>query len=108
MTDKIAGFMIAHGFTTGHGDTLDDLLAEFGAQIDTHRSNYSKRIEERDTLRNALQDLISRFVGLFDGYARKTYAAGSDPDSDLDLALTDARAAVAHTPAPRKAYRRPL
>lgn len=49
---------------------------------------------ERDRLREALKDLIIRFTGMFDGYVRKTYHPSSSPDSDLDIALFDARAAL--------------
>jgi hypothetical protein len=31
--EKLARFMMEHGFATGHGDTFDDLLLELGWQI---------------------------------------------------------------------------
>ena len=31
--EKLAAWMIAYGFATGHGDTMDDLLAELSEQI---------------------------------------------------------------------------
>ena len=43
----------------------------------------------------ALNDLRIRYIGLFDAYARKTYAASSNPDDDLHLALIDTDAALA-------------
>jgi hypothetical protein len=55
--EKVAGWMVSHGFSTGHGDTLDDLLAELGGQVDTHRSNYMERIRERDEARVQLAAL---------------------------------------------------
>jgi hypothetical protein len=43
----------------------------------------------------ALNDLRIRYIGLFDACARKTYAASSNPDDDLRLALIDTGAALA-------------
>lgn len=34
LRDKLAEFMIEKGFTTGHGDTFDDLLKELSWQMD--------------------------------------------------------------------------
>lgn len=31
--EKLAAWMLAHGFATGHGDTLDDLLTELSWQV---------------------------------------------------------------------------
>jgi hypothetical protein len=32
--ESLAAWMLARGFSTGHGDTIDDLLAELGGQVD--------------------------------------------------------------------------
>jgi hypothetical protein len=32
-TERVAKWMIAHSFATGHGDTLDDLLSELEWQV---------------------------------------------------------------------------
>lgn len=32
--EKLASWMMHHGFSTGHGDTFDDLLLELSWQID--------------------------------------------------------------------------
>jgi hypothetical protein len=32
--ESLAPWMLSRGFSTGHGDTIDDLLAELGGQID--------------------------------------------------------------------------
>ena len=45
---QIAALMIAHGFTTGHGDTVADLLKELSPQLTQLRS-------DRDRLREALE-----------------------------------------------------
>lgn len=31
--EKLARWMIANSFTTGHGDTMDDLLAELDGEV---------------------------------------------------------------------------
>ena len=31
--EKVASFMLLHGYPTGHGDTIDDLLLELDAYI---------------------------------------------------------------------------
>jgi uncharacterized protein YgfB (UPF0149 family) len=36
--DALAQWMIKHGFVTGHGDTLKDLLSALSDQIDEMRS----------------------------------------------------------------------
>lgn len=36
--EKLASWMIEHGFSTGHGDTIDDLLKELAWQIAELRS----------------------------------------------------------------------
>jgi hypothetical protein len=33
--EKVATFMLHHGYATGHGDTIDDLLLELGGGIKT-------------------------------------------------------------------------
>ena len=69
----VASWMIAHGFTTGHGDTLVDLLNELGAQTDTHRRNYMDRIYERDSLREQLaaaQSERDEWISLAGEYAK--------------------------------------
>jgi hypothetical protein len=34
--EKLAAFMIAREYATGHGDTMDDLLKELSEQLDSH------------------------------------------------------------------------
>ena len=46
-------------------------------------------------LLEALKGLESRFIGIFDAYARQTYRDSVSADADLNLALTDARTAIA-------------
>lgn len=40
--NKVAAWMIAHGFATGHGDTIDDLLAELAWQVAELRQAHSQ------------------------------------------------------------------
>lgn len=35
--EKLAQWMIDHSFSTGHGDTIDDLLGELGFQVEELR-----------------------------------------------------------------------
>ncbi len=37
--EKLAAWMMANGFATGHGETLDDLLMELGGQVRELREN---------------------------------------------------------------------
>ena len=43
--EKLAGWMLANGIATGHGDTIDDLLAELTQQINetVHKAEESQR-----------------------------------------------------------------
>ena len=41
--EQVAQFMMMHGFATGHGETLTDLLFELGVQVDELR----KALEEK-------------------------------------------------------------
>jgi uncharacterized protein with von Willebrand factor type A (vWA) domain len=36
--EKVAAWMIAHSYATGHGDTIDDLLAELSGHIKSERA----------------------------------------------------------------------
>ena len=42
--EKLAAWMIAHGFATGHGDSTEDLLAELSWQVN---ENLNKRADEQ-------------------------------------------------------------
>lgn len=44
-TERLAKWMIAHSFATGHGDTLQDMLDELSWQISEIRA---RRMEEYD------------------------------------------------------------
>jgi hypothetical protein len=39
--EKLAAWMMANSFATGHGDTIDDLLIELGGQVADLRENIS-------------------------------------------------------------------
>jgi hypothetical protein len=39
-TEKVATWMIEQGFTTGHGDSLEDLLRELARQIKAMKDQY--------------------------------------------------------------------
>jgi hypothetical protein len=47
--EKLANFMLANGFATGHGDTIDDLITELTWQIKEERRAAKER--ERKALK---------------------------------------------------------
>lgn len=49
--EKVAAWMVFHEFATGHGDTLDDLLAELAWQTVQRADRVAALIAERDGLR---------------------------------------------------------
>jgi hypothetical protein len=58
--EQLAAWMIANGFATGHGDTMEDLLRELTWQVAELRARaaYDDRIAERDALLEAARDLL--------------------------------------------------
>lgn len=46
--EKVAKWMIQHGFATGHGDTIEDLLGELAGQILRHME---RDVENRNVSR---------------------------------------------------------
>lgn len=56
--EKVAKWMIDHSFATGHGDVLDDLLAELGQQVDALRAERDAARAELAALQAALQDPV--------------------------------------------------
>lgn len=44
--EKIATWMIHAGFATGHGDTIDDLLAELDGQVEELRGNLDNAVAD--------------------------------------------------------------
>ena len=46
--ERLAQWMIAHSFATGHGDTFEDLLLELGGGVDALLSALSRAEKERD------------------------------------------------------------
>ena len=41
--ERVAAFIMSKGLATGHGETVDDLLAELGTQIDELRAALSRQ-----------------------------------------------------------------
>lgn len=55
--NKLAAWMMAQGFATGHGDTMEDLLAELDWQV-------KERVgAERDACAKVCEDLIEQRFG---------------------------------------------
>jgi hypothetical protein len=48
--EKVAGFMHSRSIATGHGDTIEDLLAELGGYIDKLRA-------DRDLWKRGLENI---------------------------------------------------
>ncbi len=80
--EQVAAFMILHGFATGHGDTLADLLAEMGAQLKERRAAALEEAAKR-----AEGDYIEE--GLWSLNCERW-----EPDSDYGQGRLDAAAAI--------------
>ena len=52
--EKLAAWMMANSFATGHGDTIDDLLVELGGQIRELREVSART--RSDTLQEAAEE----------------------------------------------------
>lgn len=71
--EQLAAWMIDHGFTTGHGDTIDDLLSELSAQM-RERASWNIRADKLlHTIRDKYQsgvlcyqdpELMEGFLGV--------------------------------------------
>ena len=57
--EKLAGWMLASGIATGHGDTINDLLAELTQHLNetVHKAEESQRRMDLDAANDALSDL---------------------------------------------------
>ncbi len=69
--EKVALFMGQHGFATGHGDTIDDLLGEMGAQIEELRLRCAGLRAEGDALSGAVMLAEQTFQQYGDLHAAK-------------------------------------
>jgi hypothetical protein len=58
LREALAKWMIAYGFTTGHGDTQADLLAELGPQIEALRQQVRALHREASTWNAALTAVL--------------------------------------------------
>lgn len=56
--EKVATWLLAHGMSTGHGDTTEQLLDEIGLTL----HQLEGAIQERDRLREALSALVKKYV----------------------------------------------
>ncbi len=52
--ERLAQWMIAHSFATGHGDTFEDLLLELGSGVAALRAELAEAKQEIDRLRERL------------------------------------------------------
>ena len=92
--EKLAAWMIANSYATGHGDMVEDLLGELGWQINERLTASEKRAEE---LKDAFEKADSEVVQLTTKLA--LFERERDEACDLGLAAQaerdEARAALA-------------
>lgn len=86
--EKLAQWMQAYGFSTGHGDTTDDLLLELGWQIKEIRASHSG-----DAFMEAVRELVDACLD--------TIATGV-PVGHLDSATDKMRALLPAPEVPRE------
>jgi len=61
--NEIAEWMIKHGYATGHGDSVVDLLEELEWQVaEKEREDCAKVVEEYDTSRDAMDFLYKNLA----------------------------------------------
>lgn len=61
--EKVAEWMIEHGYATGHGDTVEDLLKELEWQIrEREREECAKIADKRNREKNSVADRIARKI----------------------------------------------
>jgi hypothetical protein len=76
---------------------LKTAIHEQGQQFKLREAAKAELAKERETARKLLQALellLIRYVGLSHAYAKPTYQTDSAHEQDLELALTNARAAI--------------
>jgi hypothetical protein len=88
--ELIASFMTRNSFSTGHGDTVEDLLSEFQWQLDERR-------QVIETLRAALESAkikLNRYMEVHgpkgSGDLANTYVGGLWAEYQASLAVIDA------------------
>lgn len=60
---KVAEWMIEHGYATGHGDTVEDLLKELEWQIrEREREECAKIADKRNRQENSVADRIAKKI----------------------------------------------
>ncbi len=88
--EKVAEFMLEHGFATGHGDTIDDLLLELGGQLAECRRDAERYRWLRDNEYLSVEWLY------------RAEHINNDLDEDsltyIDIAIDEALAAAKETP----------
>jgi hypothetical protein len=61
--EKVAEWMIEHGYATGHGDTVEELLKELEWQIrEREREECAKIADKRNREENSVADRIARKI----------------------------------------------
>jgi hypothetical protein len=76
--NKLAAWMMAQGYATGHGDTMEGLLEELEREINFKRAElWLKRINEAVlTEREAVEDLLKEYDMATSAFAKDFRAKG--------------------------------
>ena len=70
-TEKLAQMMIRCGLSTGHGDTIDDLLFELEKQIKNTSNAFSDAREEIDWLREETVTYWAKYWNMAQAFERR-------------------------------------
>ena len=78
--NKLAAWMMAQGYATGHGDTMEGLLEELEREINFKRAElWLKRINEAVlTEREAVEDLLKEYDMVNSAFAKDFRARSGD------------------------------
>ena len=97
----VARWMISRSLTTGHGDTIEDLLSEAGAQIDERLADRAQLLKERDEALAALRP----FAGLGSAMLLNTHYVDDDVVKVVERLAAGPGPAVVHVSDLKRAAR---
>ena len=81
--EKLAQWMLSHGFSTGHGDAVDDLLLELGWQVKELRADTRNTGGGCEKIKAAFRKIV---------FAARTSGGTAGPDPELMVACESAEA----------------
>jgi hypothetical protein len=82
--EDLAEVMIACGLVTGHGDTIQDLLAQMGPQVAELREELADYKETCESQRNRIANLLKQYEGWPDHLAALRAFAVETLDASFD------------------------